>query len=231
MSELRSLNEVKQYHRRCYAMRETVLEPWSKIMSGIINRDPDTVRRYTPDIRDSIESWIATASGTVRTLGWISGKESFHEALPSLLPDFINGLRLPWWVEEYAEPEGPIPDELMAQVYPTRRMAKLEHIHFVLRHTNGVHSHIFNINRLHVGSWHPDFQARAVNNLFFYDGVIRTTGWVLYRASEAEAFYAFNDKVVDQLKRALEARQPLDTGILPIRSTLPKFDHSRDDFK
>lgn len=230
MSELRQLSEIKQHHQRCFALRESVLKPWSVIMNGIIKGDQAMAQRYTPDIRDSIERWISTASGTVRTLGWMSGKESFHEALPALHPDFVNGLRLPWWTEEYSKPHGPIPEELNNQIYPTRRLQKREHIHFVHRHAVGIHSHIFNINKLHPGKWHPEFQGRTINTLLFYDGSIRATGWALKKIGEGEAFYAFVDQVVDQLKKALEARKPLDTGILPVRGTLPAFDHKRSDF-
>lgn len=230
MSELRDLREIRNYHRRCFELRETILKPWSVIMNGIVNRDPDTVRRYPPDLRDSIERWISTASGTVRTLGWISGQEGFHQALPALHPDFSNGLRLPWWTEEYSQPYGPVPEELNRQVYATRRLQKSEHIRWVYKHATAVHSHIHNINKLHPGNWHPDFQGRTVNTLFFYDGCIRACGWVLKRQGDAETFYAFDDKVVTNLKRALEARKPLEMGILPFRGTLPAFDHKRSDF-
>ena len=127
-------------------------------------------------------------------------------------------------------PEGPLPPALNEQTYPIRRLQRPEHVHFVYRHANGIHNHIYHINRLHPGKWHPDFQNRVVNALLFYGGVIRVLGWTLKKNPEGEAFYAFADQVISELKHALEARRPMDVGILPVRQALPQFDHKRSEF-
>jgi len=230
MSDLRDRLEVERYHQRFFGVREEILKPWSRIMNSIKDGDPETTSRYTEDIRDSVERWIVISSGTVRSLGWACGKESFMESLTPMLPDFVNGLRLPWWSEDYGSPEGEIPSELLNQTYPTRQLQKREHVLFIYRHTTQVHSHIHNINKLHPGKWHPNFQNRVVNVMLFYEGAIRSLGWVLKKAPEGQAFYAFTDQVIDALQKALKARQPLDTGILPVSQALPARDHQRSDF-
>lgn len=228
---MRNKLEIKRYHERFFGVREQILKPWSKVMNAIKSGDQVVAAKYTDDIRDTVEHWIVISSGTVRSLGWACGEESFMEAMTPTIPDFVNGLRLPWWVEKYSTPEGDMPPELLNQTYPSRQLQKKEHVMFIYRHTVQVHSHIFNINKLHPGKWHPDFQNRIINVMLFYEGIIRSLGWVLKKKPEGQAFYAFADQVIDQLQKALKARQPVDIGILPVRQSLPVKDHDRSEFE
>lgn len=224
---LRPAMTVEALYRRLKSRHIDVLKEWAKIQNAIMMGDVFVKERYTNNIRNSIERWIASASGTIRALSWVIGQRTFMDALEPLWPEYIDRLQLPWYDKEIARPVGELPEDLAFEMHPSHKIRSEPHVSLILHHAVRIHAGIYRIAQFHPGKWHPMFFQRVMNNLLFYDAVIRALEWSLSRSDANFAFYAFEDEVIDQLTRALKGIAPLDSGILLARGSISE-DHDPD---
>lgn len=232
MNRLRPASECIMVHNQIFIQREDVLKKWEKIMQGVIKNDPFICGKFDRQLRDSIELWIASASATVRASSWITCETSFGDSLTPLMPHEIDRLHLNWWDAAYSRPLGELPQSILQDHIELGNIRKVEDVRFLYRHCVQIHTKMWNINKFHPGKWHPTFQQRAMNQIMFFDAVVRYLGWVLGENDQEHALYAYNVTVLDRLHKALDNASVFDMNIL-ISSHNEQFnvrDHHRNEF-
>ena len=228
---MRSRAEIQAYHDKLDDRYKTVLRLWGKVQSEIMNGNAFVVARYNNAKRDSIERWIASAGGAMRTMRWTLGLETFGTALSMCSPEDVTDLRLTndWGKDgdKRVAPLGPIPEDINGEHTPSRQLRPDRWVNFMYHHMVAVHREIFMLHKYHPGMWHPQFMQRVVNTLMWMDGSIRVLEWTLQKCNAEKAFYQFEGDVLEQLEKALTGAVQFDQGLLT-RYDVAADDHDPD---
>lgn len=228
---MRNRSEINARYDHLNDRYTIILKLWGKIHSEILNGNVFVIQRYNNAKRDAIERWIASAAGTVRTMRWILGDETFGTAMSTVHPDEVSDLRITndWGREgdKRVRPLGDIPDDINSESAPSHQLRPQTWIKFMYHHTVAVHREIHILHRFHPGKWHPTFMQRIANTLFWFDGSIRVLEWTLQQCNGDHAFYAFDGNVLEQLEKALQGSIQFDQNLL-VRYDVAADDHDPD---
>ncbi len=228
---MRSRSEIDAHYRRLNDRYIKILKLWGKIHSELMNGNEFVRARYNNAKRDAIERWIASAGGTVRTLRWVLGLETFGTAMSIVHPDEVTDLRITddWGRDgdKRVRPLGDIPDDINGEPSASMQLRPHTWIKFMYHHTVAVHREIHILHKFHPGMWHPMFMQRIANTLFWFDGAIRVLEWTLQQCNDEHAFYAFDGDVLEQLEKALEGSVQFDQNLL-VKYAVAADDHDPD---
>lgn len=228
---MRSRSEIDAHYRRLNDRYTGILKLWGKIHSELLNGNEFVRMHYNNAKRDAIERWIASAAGTVRTMRWVLGNETFGTAMSTVHPDEVTDLRITddWGVDgdKRVRPLGDIPDDINGEHTPPHQLRSDQWVNFMYHHCVGVHREIHILHRFHPGMWHPMFMQRVSNTLFWFDGSIRVLEWSLQKCNDEHAFYAFDGDVLEQLEKALKGAIQFDQNLL-VRYDVAPDDHDPD---
>lgn len=228
---MRNKAEINAYYQRLNDRYITVLKLWGKVNAEMMNGNRYVISRYNHAKRDAIERWVASGGGSMRTMRWILGIETFGTAMGMCHPDDLRDLRLTddWGIDgdKRTRPLGEIPDDIVGEMSPSRELRPSRWINFMYHHNVGVHREIHILHRFHPGKWHPQFMQRVANSLYWFDGSIRVLEWSLQKCNDEHAFYQFDGEVLEQLEKALQGAVQFDTGLLT-RYEVASDDHDPD---
>lgn len=222
---MKSRQEIQQHLRRCE-------DHFSRIYFLHGRDDPKRFSKFPTEFHQGVDLWLAGVEGLQRTLEWSLGRCIYYEAFYLLTREYLNKMRLNYWVEHWAYlPSGePLPFE--HQQVPTHHPYTADQVGMVLARAVAVQNRVLSIDKFHPGSWHPMFHTRVKKWLVNVENIIRAAEWILDKRSTENALYMIEPRSLEQLDQALRGGiLPYSSGAIQQVDSLLGFEVGQQDHK